>query len=251
MWFGVITLHPELFALSNSVGVFARAQREGIVELATANPRDFAQDRHHSVDDPPYGGGDGMLMMVPPLVAALTHLQALAPAPCPVVMLSPQGRVVDQTLVAEQAQTAGAILVCGRFEGVDQRFVDAYVDTEWSVGDVVLSGGELPALLVMDAIVRLLPGALGNPQSAINHESHLDGLLEYPQYTRPETVDEMSVPAVLLSGHHQRIEEYRRREALQRTFERRPDLLTGRQLSKQDRKLLREMFADGSLPSGI
>ena len=131
------------------------------------------------------------------------------------------------------------------FEGVDQRFIDRYVDAEWSIGDVVLSGGEIPALMVMDAITRLLPGALGNPQSAINHESHLDGLLEYPQYTRPETIDDSSVPEVLLSGDHRRIEQYRRREALRRTFERRPELLAGRHLSDQDRQLLREIFAGG------
>jgi tRNA (guanine37-N1)-methyltransferase len=250
MWVGVVSLFPELVSMAASHGVLGRACDNNIVDLDLVNPRDFARDKHNTVDDRPYGGGPGMVMMVEPLTAAVTvarqrfvsrHPQR-APQDAPVIYLSPAGRRLDQQLVGELAQLPGMVLVAGRYEGVDQRFVDSQVDCELSVGDYVVSGGELPALLVLDAVARLLPGTLGNSASAIM-ESHLDGLLDYPHYTRPENQGG-EVPEVLLSGDHAMISRWRTRQALLRTWKRRPDMLAGRTLSQLERELLAQAISE-------
>ena len=242
MWIGIISMLPELLQAGTSGGVFSRAVSAGIIELAVFNPRDYAQDRHRTVDDKPYGGGAGMVMMNGPLLGALQAAQSAAPSGSPVVLMSPQGVVFTQQRAVDAVAYPGLILVCGRYEGLDERFVQNHVDQEWSIGDYVLSGGELPALVVMDAIARHIPGTLGNSLSIID-ESHLDGTLDYPHYTRPVEYEGAQVPSVLLSGNHTKVKTYRRREALGRTFDRRPELLVGRVFSEQDRKLLEECFA--------
>ena len=242
MWLGVITVLPELVESARSGGVFARALDAGSLQLQIFNPRDFTLDKHRTVDDRPYGGGAGMVMMTAPLVAALEAARTAAPSPAKVVLMDPQGEVFQQAKAVQESHTGSLIIVCGRYEGLDQRFVDRYIDERWSIGDYVLSGGELAALVVCDAIARHIPGTLGNSLSVFD-ESHLDGTLDYPHYTRPVDTAEGSVPDVLLSGDHQRIFEYRRREALQRTFQQRPDMLTRRVFSEADRKLLTACFA--------
>ncbi len=238
MWIGVISLLPEMIAAGTAAGVFGRAVASGVVTVEVFNPRDFTSDRHRTVDDKPYGGGAGMVMMVEPLQAALQAAKKAAPAEVPVIMLSPQGRVFEQSVAVEHSDRPGLILVCGRYEGIDERFVAAHIDAEWSIGDYVLSGGEIPALVVMDAIARHIPGTLGNSLSIID-ESYLDGTLDYPHYTRPVEFEGARVPAELLSGDHRKISAYRRREALGRTFERRPELLIRRVFSDEDRELLK------------
>ena len=237
MWFGIVTLFPELVQSAASAGVFGRAIQNGIVTLETFNPRDFTSDRHRTVDDKPYGGGAGMVMLYEPLALAIQAARARAPEDTAAVMLSPQGEVFDQGMAVAQTENPGLILVCGRYEGVDERFIEQHIDQQWSIGDFVLSGGEIPALAAMDAIARHIPGTLGNRLSIID-ESHLDGLLDYPHYTRPEETDGLRVPGQLLSGNHAQVSDYRRREALYKTFARRPDLLVGRVFEDKDRELL-------------
>ncbi|MCG6940680.1 MAG: tRNA (guanosine(37)-N1)-methyltransferase TrmD [Thiohalocapsa sp.] len=242
MRFDVITLFPEQFRILSGEGVVARALRRGIAQLETWNPRDFATDAQRTVDDRPYGGGPGMVMKVEPLRAAIDAAKAAAvQAGCDsrVAYLSPQGRRLTQADVERIATAPGWILLAGRYEGVDERLIETRVDEEWSIGDYVLSGGELPAMVVMDAVIRLLPGALGHADSAAQ-DSYGDGLLDCPHYTRPEVVDGRAVPAVLLSGDHAAIERWRRQQALGRTRERRPDLLRARGLDARDRALLDE-----------
>ena len=240
LWLGVITLFPEMFEIARAGGVFARAVDAGRLALETFNPREFATDKHRTVDDAPYGGGAGMVMMVEPLAAAWQAAQKAAPEGVRTVLMSPQGRRFTQADAVTEAAMPGLILVCGRYEGIDERFVTRFVDEEWSIGDYVLSGGELPAMVVADAIARHVPGVLGNQLSKTD-ESHLDGWLDYPHYTRPEQVAEAPVPDVLLSGDHGRVSEYRRREAIRRTVERRPDLLVGRTFSAEERRFIQEM----------
>ncbi len=237
MRFAIVTLFPELFEGQTQSGVFARALRSGVLELEFFNPRDYADDARRSTDDRPFGGGAGMVMSYLPLTRAVQAARTALPD-ARTVLLSPRGRVFDQGLAVDTAAAEAAlILVCGRYEGLDQRFIDRCIDVEWSIGDYVLSGGELAALVVMDAIARHLPGTLGNSQSKLD-ESHLDGSLDYPQYTRPEIVDDLQVPQVLLEGDHGRIAQFRRREALKKTYEARPDLLTRKLFSAADRALL-------------
>lgn len=242
MWLGVVSVLPELIDAARSGGVFARALSAGTLHLQVFNPRDFSLDKHRTVDDRPYGGGAGMVMMTAPLVAALEAAQAAAPSPAKVVLMDPQGAQFTQATAMQESQAESLILVCGRYEGLDQRFVDHHIDERWSIGDYVLSGGELAALVVFDTIARHIPGTLGNSLSIID-ESHLDGMLDYPHYTRPVDSAEGTVPKVLLSGDHKQILEYRRREALQRTFQQRPDMLTRRVFDDRDRKLLTACFA--------
>ena len=244
MWIGVVTLFPEMFAESALTGIFARALKNEVLSIYCANPRDFTADKHRNVDDKPYGGGAGMVMQAEPLAAAVKTLQDKAPvANLPVVMLSPVGEQFSQGLAVEKSHAEGLILICGRYEGVDQRFIESCVDEVWSIGDYVLSGGELPALVVLDAIARHIPGVLGNIRSNLD-ESHLDGTLEYPQYTRPEISLNESVPEVILGGDHSEIGLYRRREALAVTYRERPDLLARKVFSERDRRLLEAYFAD-------
>ena len=243
MWFGVVTLFPDMFDAVTREGVFGRAVASEILSIEFFNPRDYTTDRHRTVDDRPYGGGAGMVMKVEPLQRAVIAAKERAPAATPVVLMSPQGHTFSQTKVRAYRDSAGLILVCGRYEGIDERFITHWVDIEWSVGDYVLSGGELPAMVVMDAIARHLPGTLGNQMSAID-ESYLDATLDYPHYTRPETMASEKIPPQLLSGDHGQVAKYRRREALKRTLNRRPELLTTMTFGDQDRELLLEIFAD-------
>jgi tRNA (guanine37-N1)-methyltransferase len=224
MWFGVVSLLPEMFQAISQFGITSRAFQRNLVQMETFNPRDFTSDVHHTVDDRPYGGGPGMVMMYQPLLDAIHQAKTKAPENAPVIALTPQGKVLNQKLVKELSQLTGMILVCGRYEGIDERLLEHHVDIEISIGDFIVSGGEIPAMSLMDAIIRLQPNALGHNQSA-EQDSFSDGLLDYPHYTRPEMIDGHKVPEVLLSGHHEEITKWRREQALKRTLERRPDLI--------------------------
>ena len=239
MQVAVVTLFPQMFAAIEHWGITSRAMQRGILELDCFNPREYARDRHRSVDDRPYGGGPGMLMMVQPLSDAIHAARKKLGEGTHTVYLSPQGRRVDQGVVAELAARRQLILVCGRYEGVDERLLEREVDEELSVGDFVLSGGELPAMLLVEAMTRLLPGALGHEESARN-DSFAAGLLDCPHYTRPEVSAGVRVPAVLLSGDHEAIRRWRLKQALGRTWQRRPDLLREAQLDEEQRSLLEE-----------
>lgn len=237
MWFGVVSLFPEMFRAVSDYGITGRAISRGLASVDYWNPRDFTRDRHRTVDDRPYGGGPGMLMKIEPLRDAIGAARQVAPEGSPVVYLSPQGMPLNQKLVAELASQAGLVLICGRYEGIDERLVRREVDLEISLGDFVLSGGELPAMVLIDAVTRLLPGALGHALSA-EQDSFADGLLDCPHYTRPEVYDGEAVPAVLLGGHHEEIRRWRLKQALGRTWERRPELLEGRNLTAEEQALL-------------
>lgn len=237
MWLGVITLFPEMFRAVTDFGVTGRAVKNGLLELHTWNPRDFTHDRHNTVDDRPYGGGPGMLMMVQPLRDAIHAAKAAAGEGAKVIYLSPQGRKLDQQGVTELAQSSRLILVCGRYEGIDERIIQTEVDEEWSIGDYVLSGGELPAMTLIDSVSRLVPGVLGKQASA-EQDSFSDGLLDWPHYTRPESLDGLDVPAVLLSGNHEQIRLWRLQQSLGRTLLRRPELLQNLALTDEQTTLL-------------
>jgi len=240
MRFDVVTLFPEMFRAMIGSGVTGRAFDRGQAELALWNPRDYTEDVHRTVDDRPYGGGPGMVMKIEPLLAAIEAARAAAPD-AKVAYMSPQGRRLDQAAVGELARRDGMILIAGRYEGIDERIVERQVDEEWSIGDYVLSGGELPALVLMDAVIRLLPGVLGDAESA-QQDSYMDGLLDCPHYTRPELFDGEAVPAVLLSGNHAAIRRWRLQQSLGRTWLRRPDLLQHRRLTDEEQNLLNEFI---------
>lgn len=220
-----------------------RCVERGLVSVDTVNPREFASDRRGTVDDTPYGGGPGMVMMVEPLRRAIAEARCRDSRAAHVIYLTPQGRWFDQGGARDLGDRAHLILIAGRYEGVDERVVARDVDSEWSVGDVVLSGGEIPAMLMIDAIVRMLPGALGDERSA-EQDSFCDGLLDYPHYTRPENVDDDVVPGILLSGDHAAIARWRRQQQLGRTYLKRPDLLGLKDLSSDDQALLDEFIQD-------
>jgi tRNA (guanine37-N1)-methyltransferase len=241
----VVTLFPGMIREHSGYGIQGRAIENGLLELVTWNPRDFTHDRHGRVDDRPYGGGPGMVMQVQPLRDAIEAArQGLVEAePAAVIYLSPQGLPFTQAKARELVNRERIILVCGRYEGVDERLIDMEVDEELSLGDYVLSGGELPALVVMDAVTRLLPGALGDADSA-QEDSFMDGLLDYPHYTRPEEVDGLRVPDELLGGNHEHIRRWRTRQALGRTWQRRPELLDSLQLDEEQQALLNEFIRD-------
>ncbi|WP_456404812.1 tRNA (guanosine(37)-N1)-methyltransferase TrmD [Thiolapillus sp.] len=239
MRFDVVTLFPEMFQAAR-MGVTGKALETEHASLHLWNPRDYTDDKHRSVDDRPYGGGPGMVMKVDPLKAALRQAREAAPD-SRVIYLTPQGQRFDQKAARDMAQRDGMILLAGRYEGIDERLVDCCVDEEWSIGDYVLSGGELAAMVIMDAITRLLPGVLGHAESA-EQDSYMNGLLDFPQYTRPDELDGRDVPEVLLSGDHAAIERWRLQQALGRTWLRRPDLLEQRELSDEEERLLEEFI---------
>jgi len=220
--------------------IIKRAQQKGIVEIHLHNLRDFTTDRHRTVDDAPFGGGAGMVMKVEPIYRALNHIKKELKKEGKVILLSPQGRKLTQELVAELKEENSLILICGRYEGVDERVREHLIDKEISIGDYVLSGGELPAMVLVDALVRLLPGAVGNERS-VREDSFYRGLLDYPQYTRPAEFMGWKVPEVLRSGDHQKIEEWRRIQMLKRTLQRRADLLEKAKLTPEERKYLEEI----------
>jgi len=239
--FEVVTLFPEMFAAVTHSGIPARALEAGLWSLGLWNPRDFTTDNYRTIDDRPYGGGPGMVMLAGPLEKALDAAKEAGGGR--VIYLSPQGRKLDHRKVMELAAGEAATLLCGRYEGVDERLLRRRVDEELSLGDYVLSGGELAAMAVIDAVVRQLPGALGDGQSAVQ-ESFVDGLLDCPQYTRPEVYEGEQVPGVLMTGHHENIRRWRLQQALGRTWLRRPDLLAARQLNEEEKKLLEEFQRD-------
>ena len=239
----LVGLFPDLVDAYLDVGVVGRAVPEKVLAYAHFNPRDYATDARKTVDDRPFGGGPGMVMMVEPLRRAVDAARNAVPESSPVVLLSPQGERFDQRLAGELAALPGFVLVAARYEGVDERFATYEVDREISIGDYVLSGGELAALVVLDAVTRLLPGVVGNPDSVVG-ESHVDGLLDYPHYTRPEIVGQNRAPGVLLSGDHGAVAKWRRREALGRTWRRRPGLLLDRDLGEEDRELLADYIRE-------
>jgi len=242
--FDVVTLFPEMFAAVSQSGITRRALAAGLWRLALWNVRDFTTDNYRTVDDRPYGGGPGMVMLAEPLEKALDAVQAEQGAQRGrVIYLSPQGKRLDHATVMELAGGQALTLLCGRYEGVDERLIRRRVDEELSLGDYVLSGGELAAMVVIDAVVRQLPGALGDGQSAAE-ESFADGLLDCPQYTRPEVYAGERVPEVLLSGHHAEIRRWRLKQALGRTWQRRPELLAARRLSEHEQTLLEEFRRD-------
>jgi tRNA (guanine37-N1)-methyltransferase len=228
-------------------GITSRAIDKGLLQLGLWNPRDYTHDRHRTVDDRPYGGGPGMVMSVAPLQAALTAakqtLQQDGITDVPVMCLTPQGRRLDQSAVKELAQRSGFVLVSGRYEGIDERFLQTEVDEEWSIGDFVLSGGELAAMVTIDAVARMLPGVLGHDQSA-EQDSFMNGLLDYPHYTRPEAINGLAVPEVLMSGDHAAIARWRLKQALGKTWLKRRDLFENIELDAQQQQLLAEFIAE-------
>ena len=243
--FDVITLFPEMFAALTASGITRRALERGLWQIECWNPRQWTQDVHRTVDDRPYGGGPGMVMMASPLEQAINAAKAAAGVETKVICLSPQGRRIDQRRVEELAAGTGAILLCGRYEGIDERLMERCVDEELSLGDFVLSGGELAAMALMDACIRQLPGALNDEASAVE-DSFAAGLLDCPHYTRPEVYEGSVVPDVLLSGNHEKIRRWRLKQALGRTWQRRPDLLETRVLSSEEAELLAEFRREGN-----
>ncbi len=243
MHISVVSLFPEMVSTIAEYGVVGRARQRELVVFRTENPRDFADDVHRTVDDRPYGGGPGMVMKFEPLAKAVTAARAASPEGSPVVCLSPQGRVFDQAEAQRLAALPGMVLLAGRYEGIDERLIEAHVDAELSLGDFVLSGGEIAAMAVVDAVVRLLPGVLGDDESAAQ-DSFMEGLLDCPHYTRPELVDGRSVPEVLLSGDHARIARWRLKQSLGRSYLRRPDLLDKLELNDEQRELLDEFLKE-------
>ncbi len=241
----VVSIFPAMFELVREFGITGRSIRSGLLSLQVWNPRDYTEDRHRSVDDRPYGGGPGMVMLSEPLTLALTAARSASGATSRVLYLSPQGRRLDQAAVDGLAVRERIILLAGRYEGVDERVIETEVDEEWSIGDYVLSGGELPAMVLIDAIARRLPGALGDEDSA-SQDSFVDGLLDWPHYTRPESYAGHAVPEVLLSGDHERIRQWRLKQALGRTWLRRPDLLSVLQLNEEQQRLLAEFQQERS-----
>ena len=243
--YDVLTIFPGIFRGPLDETILRRAQDAGLVEVVLHDLRDWAPDRHRTVDDYPFGGGPGMVLKPEPIFAAVEAIQPLAAPPASVVLLTPQGRRLDRAFVAELAALPRLLLICGRYEGVDERVREHLVDIELSVADVVLSGGEIPALLLLDALIRRIPGVLGG-EGSLTEESFEGGLLEYPHYTRPAEFRDWAVPDVLLSGHHAEIERWRRAQRLRRTRERRPDLLPGADLSPEERRSL-DAGAEGPL----
>jgi tRNA (guanine37-N1)-methyltransferase len=242
----VVTLFPALIEAGLSAGVVGRARSSGLLRVGTENPRDHATDAHRTVDDRPFGGGPGMVLAPEPLATAIRAARARLPAGAPMIALSAQGPRFEQSAARRLAGLPGFGLVAGRYEGIDQRVVDALIDEQLSIGDYVLSGGELPALVVIDAVARLLPGVLGDPQSA-GQDSFGDGLLDWPHYTRPESWEGRPVPPVLLGGNHAAIARWRLKQALGRSWQLRPDLLAGRPLAPAERALLEEYCAEAGI----
>lgn len=248
MQFEVFTLLPEVFPPYLESSILQRARQRGLIDVRLHNFRDYTHDRHHTTDDTPYGGGGGMVMKPEPVFEAVESVLGTQPTSVPIILLTPQGRVFTQRVAQELSRHERIALLCGRYEGVDERIREHLVTDEISVGDYVLTGGELPALLIIDAVSRLIPGVLGDPTGA-EDDSHSMGLLEYPHYTKPSEFRGWKVPDVLLSGDHGKIEKWRREQALLRTFNRRPDMLEKAELSEKDRKFVESLKSKDSPPS--
>lgn len=237
----ILTIFPEIFSSFLSFGNPARAIKAGLINIVTVDLREFTADRHRTTDDYPYGGGTGMIMKPEPAVAGIRRLRSLMKNPV-VVLMTPQGRLFDQSIAEELAGTESLVIVCGRYEGIDER-IRAFVDDEISIGDYIVSGGETAAVVAIDAMIRLIPGVIGADSHSCG-ESFYDGLLEYPQYTRPRFFEGMEVPEVLLEGHHEKIRRWRKRMALARTVAKRPDLLKTRVWTAEERELVREIQSE-------
>lgn len=249
MRFGIVTLFPEMFSAITEYGISSRAVKQGLVGLSCWNPRDFTTDRHRTVDDKPYGGGPGMLMKTEPLVAAIKAAREGAGEQVKTIYLSPQGKPLNQAAIEEMARGPDLVLVCGRYQGIDARVIDSVIDEEWSLGDFVLSGGELAAMALVDALIRLQPGALGDEDSALQ-DSFSGGLLHWPEYTRPSEFEGAKVPDVLLSGDHQAIARWRLQQSLGATWQKRPDLLSETELNTEQQKLLEQFIDEYNLANG-
>ena len=243
MKIGLITLFPEMFDALLEHGISSRAVKNGLIEVKCFNPRAYAAGYHNIVDDRPYGGGPGMVLMAEPLRKSIKEARNWIGAKTKVIYLSPQGQVLTQKGVQLLSSESSLIFISGRYEGVDERVIDLEVDEEWSIGDYVLSGGELPTMVVMDTIIRQLPGALGDQLSA-KQDSFSEGLLDYPHYTRPETYEGLKVPDILLSGNHENIRQWRLKESLKRTLFKRPELLSGLSLNKEQEEMLDSLMKD-------
>jgi len=239
MRFDIFTLLPDVFPSYLNASILQKASQNGLLEVLVHDIRAWTTDKHHVTDDTPYGGGGGMVMKPEPVFAAVEDVLG-APPTCPVILMTPQGRVFNQKIAMELAEMPQVALLCGRYEGIDERIREHLVTDEISIGDFVLTGGELPALMVLDAVVRFIPGVLGDPTGALD-DSHASGLLEYPHYTRPPEFRGWGIPEVLLSGHHAEIEKWRRQQSLLRTRQRRPDMLNNVELSKADLKFLKTL----------
>jgi len=239
MRFDIFTLLPDVFPPYLNASILQKASQNGLLEVLVHDIRAWTTDKHHVTDDTPYGGGGGMVMKPEPVFAAVEDVLG-APPTCPVILMTPQGRVFNQKIAMELAEMPQVALLCGRYEGIDERIREHLVTDEISIGDFVLTGGELPALMVLDAVVRFIPGVLGDPTGALD-DSHASGLLEYPHYTRPPEFRGWGIPEVLLSGHHAEIEKWRRQQSLLRTRQRRPDMLNNVELSKADLKFLKTL----------
>jgi len=244
--FDIVSLFPEMFSAVTEHGVTGRAVRNGLVDVGFWNPRDYTHDKHRTVDDRTFGGGPGMVMKIEPLQMALHDAKIASDLPAKTIYLSPQGRKIDQAGIEELAENHRLVLICGRYEGIDERIIETEVDEEWSLGDFVLSGGELAAMSLFDSITRLLPGVLNHADSAVE-DSFQNGLLDCPHYTRPEIYEGLSVPEVLLSGHHGNIRRWRLKQSLGRTWSRRPDLLEDLELNQEQQVLLDEFKREQSL----
>lgn len=245
MQFAVISLFPQMIGTIGEFGVVGRAQKRDLMSLRVVNPREHTTDTHRTVDDRPYGGGPGMVMKFEPVADAIDAARSGLPEGCPVVYLSPQGRQFDQAMARRFSALPGLVLLAGRYEGIDERLIEAHIDEEVSLGDFVLSGGEIAAMAVIDAVVRLLPGVLGDDESAAQ-DSFMDGLLDHPHYTRPEEIAGRRVPDVLLSGDHAQITRWRSKQSLGRSFLRRPDLLQELDLNDEQQTLLDEFLKEQS-----
>ncbi|MGO2499052.1 MAG: tRNA (guanosine(37)-N1)-methyltransferase TrmD [Vibrio litoralis] len=243
MWIGIISLFPDMFRAVSDYGVTGQAVKKGLLSLESWNPRDFTHDKHRTVDDRPYGGGPGMLMMVQPLSDAIDAAKQASPGKAKVIYLSPQGRKLDQQGVEELATNENLILICGRYEGVDERIIESYVDEEWSIGDFVMTGGEIPAMTLIDSVSRFVPGVLGDFASA-EEDSFANGLLDCPHYTRPEVLNQKTVPSVLTSGNHEDIRRWRLKQSLGRTWLRRPELLENLALTDEQEQLLAQFISE-------
>ena len=246
MWIGVVSLFPEMFRSITDFGVTGQAIKKGLLSVELWNPRDFTHDKHQTVDDRPFGGGAGMLMMVEPLRDAIHAAKKASPGKTKVIYLSPQGRKLDHEGVTELSTNENLILICGRYEGIDERVIQSEVDQEWSIGDFVMTGGEVPAMALVDSVSRFIPGVLGAAASA-EEDSFANGLLDYPHYTRPRELDDKTVPEVLTSGNHKEIRRWRLKQSLARTWLRRPELLENLALTDEQELLLAEFINEDKL----